>query len=143
MLQRTLLVFHGKTAGEASKNQEGQADFEREFSRAAETGEEIGWLRWLGWLGWNHWLKGEGSHVTALGVRCWMFAFWFHPLSPSVPLSLPFRLNQYTSRWYRFSFFINLTYSAACAASIPPCLAMMSCSAKSTSLAMRFASPQT
>ncbi len=52
-------------------------------------------------------------------------------------------VHQYTSRTYRFSRFSELTYSTAPSASSPPWAATISCSALSTSLAIRVASPQT
>ena len=52
---------------------------------------------------------------------------------------------QYTSRKYRFSVFISVTftYSAAASAESPPCFCAMSISVWCTSLAMWRASPQT
>ncbi len=52
-------------------------------------------------------------------------------------------VGQYTSRTYRFSFFIRARYSWAAFSEPPDCPAMTSSRAVSTSLAMREASPQT
>ncbi len=55
----------------------------------------------------------------------------------------PVSKAQYTSRTYRLSAASCFTYAAASASPSPPCVTAMSRSARSTSLAMREASPHT